>query len=71
MKIEFRLIVAAVIAAVLISAGIAEGARSCPLDEDAVLALPNARLSMIAFTTSGFPGIASRTAPKRDYEDLF
>ena len=38
MKIEFRLIVAAVIAAVLISAGIAEGARSCPLDEDAVLA---------------------------------
>ena len=39
MKIEFRLITAAVIAVVLISAAIAEGARSRPLDEDAALAL--------------------------------
>jgi hypothetical protein len=39
MKIEFRLITAAVIAAILISAAIAEGARSRPLDEDAALAL--------------------------------
>ena len=39
MKIEFRLITAAVIAAILISVAIAEGARSRPLDEDAALAL--------------------------------
>ena len=39
MKIEFRLITAAVIAAVLISSAVAEGARSRPLDEDAALAL--------------------------------
>ena len=39
MKIEFRLITAAVVAAVLISAAIAEGARSHSLDEDAALAL--------------------------------
>ena len=39
MKIEFRLITAAVVAAVLISAAIAEGARPRPLDEDAALAL--------------------------------
>jgi hypothetical protein len=38
MKIEFRL-VAAFIAVVLISAAMAEGARSRPLDEDAALAL--------------------------------
>ncbi len=38
MKIEFRL-VTAFIAVVLISAAIAEGARSRPLDEDAALAL--------------------------------
>jgi hypothetical protein len=39
MKIEFRLITAAVIAVVLVSAAVAEGARSRPLDEDAALAL--------------------------------
>jgi hypothetical protein len=39
MKIEFRLITAAVVAAVLISAAIAEGARPRSLDEDAALAL--------------------------------
>jgi hypothetical protein len=39
MKIECRLITAAVIAVVLISAAVAEGARSRPLDEDAALAL--------------------------------
>jgi hypothetical protein len=39
MKTEFRQIMAAVIALVLISAAIAEGARSRPLDEDAALAL--------------------------------
>ena len=39
MKIEFRLITAAVIAVVLISAAVAEGARAGPLDEDAALAL--------------------------------
>jgi hypothetical protein len=39
MKIEFRLILAAVIAVVLVSAAIAEGARSRLLDEDAALAL--------------------------------
>jgi hypothetical protein len=39
MKIEFRLITAAGIMAVLISAAVAEGARSRSLDEDAALAL--------------------------------
>jgi len=39
MKIAFRLITTAVIAVALISAAIAEGARSRPLDEDAALAL--------------------------------
>jgi hypothetical protein len=39
MKTEFRQIMAAVIALVLISAANAEGARSRPLDEDAALAL--------------------------------
>ena len=39
MKIEFRLIMAAVIAVVFVSAAIAEAARSRPLDEDAALAL--------------------------------
>jgi hypothetical protein len=39
MKIELRQIMAAVIAVVLVSAAIAEGARSRPLDEDAALAL--------------------------------
>ena len=39
MKIEFRRITAALVTAVLISAGIAEGARSGPLDEDAALSL--------------------------------
>ena len=39
MKIEFRLMMAAVIAVVLVSAAIAEAARSRPLDEDAALAL--------------------------------
>src|SRR6201993_3365368 len=39
MKIEFRLITAAVIAVVLISPAVAEGARSRPLDEDGALAL--------------------------------
>jgi hypothetical protein len=39
MKIEFRLITAAVIAVVLISAAVVEAARSRPLDEDAALAL--------------------------------
>jgi hypothetical protein len=38
-KIEFRLITAAVVAVVLVSAAVAEGARSGPLDEDAALAL--------------------------------
>jgi hypothetical protein len=38
-KIEFRLISPTVIAIVLISAAIADGARSYPLDEDAALAL--------------------------------
>jgi hypothetical protein len=38
MKIEFRLVTAS-IAVVLISAAIAEGARSRPLNEDAALAL--------------------------------
>ena len=44
MKIEFRLITAAIIAAILISVAIAEGARSRPLDEDAALALPDRTL---------------------------
>jgi hypothetical protein len=39
MKIEFRLITAAVIGGVLASAANAEAARSRPLDEDAALAL--------------------------------
>jgi hypothetical protein len=39
MKIEFHPIMAAVIGVVLVSAGIAEGARSRRLDEDAALAL--------------------------------
>ena len=39
MKIEFPVITAAVIAVVLISAAVAEGARSRPLGEDAALAL--------------------------------
>ena len=39
MKIEFPVITAAVIAAVSISAAVAEGARSRPLGEDAALAL--------------------------------
>jgi hypothetical protein len=39
MKIEFRLITAAVIAAILISPAIAEGARSHPLSEDAAMDL--------------------------------
>ena len=39
MKIEFSLITAAVIAVVLISPAVAEGARSRPLDEDGALAL--------------------------------
>lgn len=39
MKIEFRMITAAVIAAILISAATTEGARSHPLDENAALAL--------------------------------
>ena len=39
MKIQFRLITAAAITAVLISTTLAEGARSRPLDEDAALAL--------------------------------
>jgi len=39
MKIEFRLITAAVIAAILISPAIAEGARSHPLSEDAAVDL--------------------------------
>jgi len=38
-KIEFRLITAAVMAIVLASVAVAEGARSRPLDEDAALAL--------------------------------
>ena len=39
MKIEFRLITGAVIAVVLISAAVAEAARSRPLDKDTALAL--------------------------------
>ena len=39
MKIEFHVITAAVIAVVLISAAVAEGARSRPLGEDTALAL--------------------------------
>jgi hypothetical protein len=39
MKIEFRLIAAAVIAVILVSVAVTEGARSRPLDEDAALAL--------------------------------
>jgi hypothetical protein len=39
MKFELRLITPAVIAAVLVSAALAEGAPSRPLDEDAALAL--------------------------------
>jgi hypothetical protein len=39
MKIEFRLITVAVIAAILISVAIAEGARSHPLSEDAAVDL--------------------------------
>ena len=39
MKFEFRLIRAAVIAVVLVSTVLAEGARSHPLDEEAALAL--------------------------------
>jgi hypothetical protein len=39
MKIEFRLITAVAIAGVLISAAVAEGARSRPLDEDSALEL--------------------------------
>jgi hypothetical protein len=39
MRFEFRLMTAAVIAAVLVSAALAEGAPSSPLDEDAALGL--------------------------------
>jgi len=39
MKIESRVITAAVIAVVLVSAAVAEGARPRPLDEDTALAL--------------------------------
>ena len=39
MKIEFRLITASVIALVLVSAALAEGARSRPLNEDAAMDL--------------------------------
>jgi hypothetical protein len=39
MKIEFRVITAAVIAIVLVSAAVAEGARSRPLNEDAAMDL--------------------------------
>jgi hypothetical protein len=39
MKIEFRVITAAVIAIVLVSAAVAEGARSFPLNEDAAMDL--------------------------------
>ena len=39
MKIEFRLITASVIAIVLVSAAVAEGARSRPLNEDAAMDL--------------------------------
>jgi hypothetical protein len=39
MKIEFRLIAAAVIAVVLVSVAVTEGARSRPLDKDTALAL--------------------------------
>ena len=39
MKIEFRVITATAVALVLVSATVAEGARSRPLDEDAALAL--------------------------------
>jgi hypothetical protein len=39
MKIEFRLITASVIALVLVSAALAEGARSRPLNEDAAMEL--------------------------------
>jgi hypothetical protein len=63
MKIEFRLITAAVIAVVLDSAAAAEGARFRPLDEDAALALLE---STTLFTTSEFPGIVSRSAPRDD-----
>src|SRR5262245_14395469 len=44
MKIKSRVITATVVALVLVSAAIAEGARSRPLDEDAALALLNRTL---------------------------
>jgi hypothetical protein len=66
MKIEFRLISAAVIAAILISPIVARaGSRSHPLSEDAALDLLDARLSATASTKSESHWIASRTAPKR------
>ena len=65
MKIEFRLITAAVIAAILISPTVAEGSRSHPLNEDAALDYSSARLSATASTKSESHWIASRTAPKR------
>ena len=66
MKIECRLITAAVIAVVVISAAIAEGARSRPLDEDAALAVySSARLSATASTKSESHWTASRKELKR------
>ena len=66
MKIEFRLITAAVIAAVLISPTIAEPVRGPVRWMKTLLwSYSSARLSATAFTKSESHWIASRTAPKR------
>jgi hypothetical protein len=66
MKIEFRLITAAVIATILISPIVARaGSRSHPLSEMLPWIYSSARLSATASTKSESHWIASRTAPKR------
>jgi len=63
-KIEFRLITAAVVAAVLISAAVAGGARFRSLDEDAAIAFLQRTLKRDHVYESESHWIASRTALK-------
>src|SRR5947207_991347 len=65
MKIEFRPITAAVIAVVLVSAAVADGARSRRLDEDAALALFERTLKHGPVYNKRISWDVSRSAPKR------
>src|SRR5437773_8747899 len=65
MKIEFRPITAAVIAVVLVSAAVADGARSRRLDEDAALALFERTLKHGPVYDKRISWDVSRSAPKR------